>query len=117
MIGAIPKNEEFDKLCDWPDAVIELPFGSEKVDGIVRELNRQPDRLREIRRNNVCQTLLRHDWAYRWEAILGHVGLEPLPGLLARKERLKSLAAAAMGEGGQYLADRAATIGRPQKWR
>jgi hypothetical protein len=35
---------------------------------------------------------MRHDWAYRWEIILGAVGLEPMPELFQRKERLRQLA-------------------------
>jgi hypothetical protein len=36
--------------------------------------------------------LLRHDWVYRWEMILKTVGLEPLPHIVERKARLRSLA-------------------------
>jgi hypothetical protein len=35
---------------------------------------------------------MRHDWAYRWEAVLKSVGLEPMQGLMERKARLKKLA-------------------------
>jgi hypothetical protein len=34
----------------------------------------------------------RHDGAYRWEQILRAVGLDPLPALAARKERLEARA-------------------------
>ena len=34
---------------------------------------------------------MRHDWVYRWEAILKTVGLEPMPGALERKDRLRKL--------------------------
>jgi hypothetical protein len=40
----------------------------------------------------VTQALLRHDWVYRWEAILQAAGLEPMQGARERKNRLKRLA-------------------------
>jgi hypothetical protein len=73
--------------------VIHLPFGSDKIGSIIKELDRQPERQMSIRRANIIQSLLHHDWAYRWEAVLTMAGLDPLPGLLKRKERLKELAA------------------------
>jgi len=41
----------------------------------------------------MLQALMNHDWGYRWESLLQTVGLEPLPALLERKQRLASLAA------------------------
>ena len=94
MVGERPNNGEFDKLFDWPDAVIPLPYGSDRIDAVISELDRQPERQARIRQNNVEQALLRHDWAYRWESVLKTVGLEPMPQLAARKERLRNMAAA-----------------------
>jgi len=51
--------------------------------GTVKELQRR--RKRAI-------TLLRHDWVYRWKAILDFAGLEPEPALAVREKRLKELA-------------------------
>jgi hypothetical protein len=45
-----------------------------------------------MQRMNVKQCLLRHDWVYRWEAILKTVGLEPMPKLSQRKKILRNLA-------------------------
>ena len=45
-----------------------------------------------MRSTNVIQSLLRHDWVYRWEAVLRMAGLEPMPQLLKRKETLRRLA-------------------------
>jgi hypothetical protein len=92
LLGERPTNGEFERLFDWPDALIELPYNSDKVDAVIKELDRQPKRQEEIRRANIVNTLKRHDWAYRWEAILKEVGLAPLPELSQRKERLKTLA-------------------------
>jgi len=93
MIGERPKNKEFDKIFTWEDAVINVPFGSENIGEVMKELDRQPERQARIRRENMLQALMNHDWGYRWESLLQTVGLEPLPALLERKQRLASLAA------------------------
>jgi hypothetical protein len=92
LVGEIPSNGEFERLFDWPDALIHVPYNSDKIDAVINELDAQPERQQRLRRTNIVQALTRHDWVYRWEAILRHVGLEPLPELAERKERLKGLA-------------------------
>ena len=92
MVGERPKTETFEQLFDWPDAVVDLPYNSTNIDAVIRDMDRQPERIENIRRANVTQALLRHDWAYRWEAILQATGLAPMPELSARKERLRHLA-------------------------
>jgi hypothetical protein len=92
MVGERPDNGQFETLFDWPDALIHLPYDSSDIDVIIEDLDRQPERQDNIRRTNVAQALARHDWAYRWEAILKTVGLQPMPELLQRKERLRKLA-------------------------
>ena len=91
MIGEYPNNSAFTENFSWPDAVIHLPFGSDIIDTIITELDKQPDRQAKIRRDNVVESLLRHDWVYRWEKVLETVGLAPMPGLLERKKRLEIL--------------------------
>jgi hypothetical protein len=92
MIGEACTNKEFREHFDWPDAVIKVPFNAPNIADILAELDSQPERLEKIRKNNVVQSLLRHDWVYRWRAILNMVGLKPKPALIAREERLKKLA-------------------------
>lgn len=92
MVGEIPGNEAYGNLFDWPDAVIHLPFGSDRIGTIIDEFDKHPDREEGIRRNNIIQSLRRHDWVYRWESILKIGGLDPAPGLLKRKEQLEKLA-------------------------
>jgi hypothetical protein len=96
MVGERPNNEEFGRLFDWPDAVIHLTYDSSNIDTIIDELDRHPERQDRIRRTNVVEALMRHDWVYRWEAVLKTVGLEPMPGVLQRKERLRNLAKAVL---------------------
>jgi glycosyl transferase family 1 len=92
MIGERPQTEAFKMHFDWPDAVIHLDYDSSEIDRIINNLDRQPEKQERIRRTNVAQSLLRHDWAYRWEAILKTIGLEPMQQLLHRKEHLHNLA-------------------------
>jgi hypothetical protein len=92
LLGQRPLNGQFEQLFDWPDALIDLPYNSPDVANVMTELDRQPERQDAIRHMNVQQALLRHDWCYRWEAILKAAGLQALPQLNARKEALRKLA-------------------------
>lgn len=93
MIGMRPaNNKEFDKIFNWKDAVIEVPFTSDAIVSTIRELDKQPDRQMKISQTNIVQCLLHHDWVYRWEAVLNMVGMQPFPMLLSRRQRLKDLA-------------------------
>jgi len=94
MIGEVPKNGEFEKLFDWPDAVLPLSYDSDNIGALISDLDQQPERQESIRRTNVMQALTRHDWVYRWEAILSSVGLQAMPELSQRKELLTNLARA-----------------------
>jgi hypothetical protein len=102
MVGERPDTEPFETLFDWPDAVFHLDYDSSDIERIMSDLDRQPERQETIRRTNVVQSLLKHDWAYRWEAILKAVGLAPMPQLLERKQCLQNVASQA---------------GSGQKWR
>ena len=92
MIGQHPENELFYQHFDWPDAVIRIPDDAKQIDDFLAKLDSQPERLAKARRNNVINSLLRHDWAYRWREILEKVGLEPKPALLEREKQLRNMA-------------------------
>jgi glycosyl transferase family 1 len=92
MVGEPPNNEVFKELFDWPDAVTHLPYDSRDIEGVIRSLDADPQRQDRIRRTGIVQALTRHDWVYRWEAILRTIGLEPTHGALERKDRLNKLA-------------------------
>jgi hypothetical protein len=94
MVGERPNNEVFEGLFDWPDAVTRVPYGSRDIDVVINDLDRDPERQDRIRRTGVIQALTRHDWVYRWEAILNEVGLEPMQGVQERKDRVRRLAEA-----------------------
>jgi len=94
LVGEAPAIKEFQGLFDWPDAVIPLPFGSDGIGEIIDAFDRQPAREAALHQTNIVQSLRRHDWAYRWEALLRTAGLPARPGLARRKERLEELAVA-----------------------
>ena len=92
MIGQPPHCETFSELFPWPDAVIPIqPDGSDVIEVLAR-LDSEPARASEIRQRNAAESLLRHDWMYRWKEIFRFAGLEPSPGMTSRERRLKSLA-------------------------
>jgi hypothetical protein len=99
LIGERPRNEEFEKVFYWEDAVIDLPFGSDRIGEVIRELDAQPERQKRVRTKNVVESLLRHDWAHRWETILRIAGLAPLDGLRRRQQTLRELASLAEERG------------------
>jgi hypothetical protein len=89
MIGEPPDVDSFREHFDWPAAVIYLPYGSSDVADLLADLDRQPERLARIRRDNLSNSLLRHDWAYRWRDVLRTVGLPISPELAARQTELE----------------------------
>ena len=94
MVGERPNNSEFDRLFDWPDALVHLPYDSTDIDMVINQLDQQREKQDRMRRANVTGALMRHDWVYRWEAILKAAGLEPMPEVSQRKARLRDLAQA-----------------------
>lgn len=100
LVGERPVNGVFKSLFDWPDSLMDLPYSSPEIGAVMRRLDERPDEQEHLRQQNVRQALQRHDWAHRWEAILERAGLDPLPGLAARKARLGRLGE--MADAGGY---------------
>jgi hypothetical protein len=94
MLGAAPDCDAYREYFGWEDAVIEIPYEATNIGEIIADLDSQSQRLSKARRNNVINSLLRHDWVYRWETILDKIGLKPTPAMQERREKLKSLAEA-----------------------
>jgi len=93
MIGEAPRLDSFSQQFGWPDAVIEVPFDSPDITRILAQLDADPQRLAAIRRNNMVNTALRHDWLHRIRTVFDTFGLPPTPAMLAREQRLQALAA------------------------
>lgn len=92
MLGVSPKCAAFTTNFDWEDAVIEMPFDCPNIGNMLAELNAQPLRQEKIRKENIINSLLKHDWVYRWEEILTTLGLDVTPKILERKAALRNLA-------------------------
>jgi len=92
MIGEAPRTEEFNRQFDWPDAVIHLPFDSPDIGRILRDLDGDPERLRAVRRNNVREAALRHDWLQRIQVVFDTLGLPRTEKMQARAKRLEQIA-------------------------
>jgi hypothetical protein len=99
MIGVRPDNDVFEKLFNWPEPMINLAWDSSTIADVIRECDKDPEYQETIRRRNVEQALLQHDWMYRWETVLNAVGMELLPKAQARKQQLQALAAMARNGG------------------
>lgn len=84
MVGEEPDSEEFERQFDWPDAVIHAPFDSPDIGRVLADLDGDPARLRAIRRNNVREAALRHDWLHRIRVIFETLGLAPTEAMQAR---------------------------------
>jgi Glycosyl transferases group 1 len=92
MIGEAPRGEEFKRQFDWPDAVIHVPFDAPDIGRILADLDRDPERLRAVRRNNVREAALRHDWLHRIQVVFDVLGLTPTDGMRARAQQLEQIA-------------------------
>ncbi|MBC7944897.1 MAG: glycosyltransferase family 1 protein [Burkholderiales bacterium] len=93
MLGKPPAPEVLNEHFNWPDAVIPIPFDAPGIADTIADLEVQPMRLARIRRDNVVNSLLRHDWVYRWRRVLEAVGLEVTPQMVLRESLLRDMAA------------------------
>ena len=95
LLGEPPGSDEFRRQFDWQDAVIRLSFDSPDAGEIMAAIDANPRRIERIRRDNVCSAALRHDWVHRLHALFDTLRIRPTEAMLAREERLRSLAALA----------------------
>lgn len=91
MIGVPPASKAYNQHFDWSDAVTPIPYEATNLTDILAELDRQPERRARIHQDNVVNSLLRHDWVYRWAQILEVVGLENTSEMVHRIAHLKKL--------------------------
>ena len=101
MLGEPPNCDAYRECFDWPDAVIQVPYDAANIAEMITELNAQPERLARIRTDNIVNSLLRHDWVYRWGKILDTVGLEHTSQMVHREADLNNLAEMAVSNATQ----------------
>lgn len=92
VLGSRQQCPEFDACFDWQDAVFEVPAGCDRIGEFIAELSTQQRRLERARLMGISQSLRRHDWAYRWAAILDTVGMRPTARMNERLDTLGGLA-------------------------
>lgn len=92
LLGEPLETAAFKHYFDWEDAVVRVPFDCPNIADVLAELDAQPDRIHEIRRRNVVNSLQRHDWVHRWAAVLQQAGLQPNAAMRTRLARLSELA-------------------------
>ncbi|MBX2864917.1 MAG: glycosyltransferase [Leptolyngbyaceae cyanobacterium MAG.088] len=92
LIGMPPMGDVFPRYFDWEDPIVKVDLFEEDVLGVIQELNAQPDKVESIRRRNVVNSLLKHDWVYRWKDVLSKFDLEPSLAVIERERHLQKLA-------------------------
>lgn len=93
IIGQPPECEARRLFFDWEDAIVPIPSDSTAIVDLIEELEASPERTARIRVANVRQTLLRHDWSYRWRQVLELANLEPTEVHVQRETELAKRAA------------------------
>lgn len=99
MIGEPPSTEEFRRQFGWQDSVIRVPFDCAQIESVLAELDRDPVRLARIRRDNVRNAALQHDWGLRLHEIYRTFAIPPTAAMLQRERALAWLAELAMQGG------------------
>jgi hypothetical protein len=92
MLGEPPNTEDFRSQFGWPDSVIRMPFDCPDVEQVLRDLDRDPERLARIVRDNARNAALQHDWVYRLRTVFAAAGMTPTPAMLDRERLLRQLA-------------------------
>jgi Glycosyl transferases group 1 len=95
MIGEPPASEDFKSQFDWDDAIVRLPFDSTAIGALIAELDQDPDRQAKIRRANLRNAALRHDWLHRLRVVYDTCGIAPTAGMGERQRQLEAAAAQA----------------------
>jgi hypothetical protein len=93
ILGSPSRCSAFDGCFDWPDAVIPAAADGGDILDVIAELEADPLRVEQIRRNGIVGTLQRHDWLYRWREVLEKAGLRTTRLMVEREKRLNRMAA------------------------
>ena len=96
LVGQAPDCDAFRELFPWPDAVLPIDLRGSDVMQIFARLEGDKEYSTAISMRNSIEALLRFDWVYRWKELLRVIGLNSSPGMSAREDQLKRMAAAAV---------------------
>jgi hypothetical protein len=92
MLGEPPRGEEFRRQFDWPEPLIPVPFDCAEIARVLSELEADPQRVARIRRDNIRNSALRHDWLHRLRTVFATLGLSCTAAMDARATQLQALA-------------------------
>jgi hypothetical protein len=93
LLGDRIESPAFTENFGWEDAVIEMPYSAPDAGAFIDQLNTEPDRISAARSRNVIHALARHDHLHRWQEVLKIAGMDALPKLQVRQEKLAGLSA------------------------
>jgi hypothetical protein len=96
MLGRAPRCPAFERAFNWPDAVVPAGVSGDDICRVIAELESTPERVAQIRRKGIVESMRRHDWIYRWGEIIDRVGLAPSAGTLERRRTLEASALAVL---------------------
>lgn len=111
LLGSRPQCVEHDECFDWEDSTVDVAFDGSDLHAVLDSLDADPERVARIRRDNVVNSLRRHDALYRWQQVLDAAGLPHTPAMAARGERLERLAQLALADSSE-LADAGGAVRR-----
>jgi hypothetical protein len=88
LLGSWKSTPAFEKYFGWEDAVIEMPFECSNPAEVLRSLDSQADRLREISIRNVRRALEGHDHVHLWSAVVDRLQLPEAYHMRHRQEEV-----------------------------
>jgi hypothetical protein len=88
LLGSWKSTPAFEKYLGWEDAVIEMPFECSNPSELLRSLDNQADRLREISIRNVRRALEAHDHVHLWNAVVDRLQLPEAYRMRQRQEEV-----------------------------
>ena len=91
LLGNNVNNPAFVDHLGWEDAVIETDYNSDAAVSVIEALERTPERIQNIRKQNVLNSLNRHDHLHRWRTVLDIVGLPHTEKMQERHKQLEYL--------------------------
>lgn len=92
MIGQAPDCQSYKELFPWPEAVIHIEPDGSDTRAVLKELEADPKRVAAIGLRNAKESLLHHDWVYRWKEMFRVAGIKPTPRMAARERQLAGIA-------------------------
>jgi len=98
MVGMPPGGDAFPRYFDWEDPIIKVDLRGTDVVEAIAQLDAQPERLERISKMNTANSLLKHDWAYRWRDMLSALDLKPSSQMVAREKYLQELGHSILAE-------------------